>query len=180
MNCGDGFDEVGWRRSGGSQGLAAGLARDRSVAASGAYEFLDTSAGLVFDPVRYSHGGQHYASLGLTVSGSPTWWQCSVDVAVGLTGACPSTTRSLLRTCSSMPRVRRADPGGTGGGSPDPESELRAAGARAHNRFLKDFCSEAPGRLLGVPLIYPWPDWDAGVAVWFGLGRRVSARSSRR
>lgn len=42
--------------------------------------------------------------------------------------------------------------------------ELRAAGSRAHNRFLEDFCSEAPGRLLGVPLIYPWPDWDAGVA----------------
>jgi predicted TIM-barrel fold metal-dependent hydrolase len=42
--------------------------------------------------------------------------------------------------------------------------ELRAAGSRAHNRFLEDFCSEAPGRLLGVPLIYPWPDWDAAVA----------------
>jgi predicted TIM-barrel fold metal-dependent hydrolase len=42
--------------------------------------------------------------------------------------------------------------------------ELRLAGAHAHNRFLDDFCSEAPGRLLGVPLIYPWPDWDAGVA----------------
>lgn len=46
--------------------------------------------------------------------------------------------------------------------------ELRMAGARAHNRFLADFCSEAPGRLLGVPFIYPWPDWDAAVAdmVW--------------
>ena len=42
--------------------------------------------------------------------------------------------------------------------------ELRLAGSHAHNRFLEDFCSEAPGRLLGVPLIYPWPDWDAGVA----------------
>lgn len=42
--------------------------------------------------------------------------------------------------------------------------ELRGAGARAHNRFLEDFCSEAPGRLLGVPLIYPWPDWDAAAA----------------
>ncbi|MBO0854283.1 MAG: amidohydrolase family protein [Nocardia sp.] len=41
--------------------------------------------------------------------------------------------------------------------------ELRAAGSRAHNRFLEEFCSEAPGRLLGVPLIYPWPDWDAAV-----------------
>lgn len=42
--------------------------------------------------------------------------------------------------------------------------ELRYAGSAAHNRFLKEFCSEAPGRLLGVPLIYPWPDWKAGVA----------------
>lgn len=42
--------------------------------------------------------------------------------------------------------------------------ELRAAGSRAHNRFLKEFCAEAPGRLLGVPLIYPWPDWNAAVA----------------
>ena len=131
MNCGDGFDEVGWRRSGGSQGLAAGLDRDRSVAASGAYEFLDTSAGLVFDPVRYSHGGQHDAGLGLTVSGSPTWWQCSVDVAVGLTGACPLDNTLALADLFIVPRVRRADHGGTDGGSPDPESELRAAGARA-------------------------------------------------
>lgn len=43
-------------------------------------------------------------------------------------------------------------------------AELRVAGAHAHNRFLEDFCSEAPGRLLGVPEIYPYPDWDAGVA----------------
>lgn len=42
--------------------------------------------------------------------------------------------------------------------------ELRLAGSHAHNRFLEDFCSEAPRRLLGVPLIYPWPDWQAGVA----------------
>jgi predicted TIM-barrel fold metal-dependent hydrolase len=41
--------------------------------------------------------------------------------------------------------------------------ELRAAGARAHNRFLEDFCSEAPGRLFGVPCIYPWPDWDSAI-----------------
>lgn len=39
--------------------------------------------------------------------------------------------------------------------------EMRAAGARAHNRFLADYCSEAPDRLLGVYLIYPWPDMDA-------------------
>jgi predicted TIM-barrel fold metal-dependent hydrolase len=39
--------------------------------------------------------------------------------------------------------------------------ELRAVGARAHNRFLEDFCSVAPGRFLGVPEIYPWPDAEA-------------------
>jgi predicted TIM-barrel fold metal-dependent hydrolase len=37
--------------------------------------------------------------------------------------------------------------------------ELRAAGARAHERFLIEFCSAAPGRLLGVVPVYPWPDW---------------------
>ena len=42
-------------------------------------------------------------------------------------------------------------------------SELRAAGAKAHNRFLMDFCSAAPGRLLGIPAIYPWPDWAAAI-----------------
>jgi predicted TIM-barrel fold metal-dependent hydrolase len=42
--------------------------------------------------------------------------------------------------------------------------ELRVAGARAHNRFLEEYCSEAPGRLLGVPCIYPWPDWAAAVS----------------
>jgi predicted TIM-barrel fold metal-dependent hydrolase len=41
--------------------------------------------------------------------------------------------------------------------------ELRAAGARAHNRFLADFCSVAPDRLIGVRLIYPWPDIEAAV-----------------
>lgn len=41
--------------------------------------------------------------------------------------------------------------------------ELRWAGSQAHNRFLREFCSEAPGRLLGVPLIYPWPDWESAV-----------------
>lgn len=39
--------------------------------------------------------------------------------------------------------------------------ELRAAGARAHNRFLRDFCSEAPDRLVGVYVVHPWPDIDA-------------------
>lgn len=41
--------------------------------------------------------------------------------------------------------------------------ELRSAGKTAHNRFLADYCSEAPGRLLGVPWINPWPDWETVV-----------------
>jgi predicted TIM-barrel fold metal-dependent hydrolase len=50
-------------------------------------------------------------------------------------------------------------------GSPSPVAspELRAAGARAHNRFLSEFCRLAPNRLLGVHLIYPWPDMAAAV-----------------
>jgi len=41
--------------------------------------------------------------------------------------------------------------------------ELRAAGARAHNRFLKEFCAADPDRLLGVYMTYPWPDMTAAV-----------------
>lgn len=41
--------------------------------------------------------------------------------------------------------------------------ELRAAGYRSHNRFITEFCSVAPKRLLGVHLIYPWPDMQAAV-----------------
>jgi predicted TIM-barrel fold metal-dependent hydrolase len=39
--------------------------------------------------------------------------------------------------------------------------ELRAAGARAYNRFLAEFCSYSPKRLLGIPAAYPWPDMAA-------------------
>src|SRR5262249_53496953 len=46
-------------------------------------------------------------------------------------------------------------------GSRRVSDELRAAGARAHNRWLMDYCSEEPGRLLGVPCIHPWPDVEA-------------------
>jgi predicted TIM-barrel fold metal-dependent hydrolase len=41
--------------------------------------------------------------------------------------------------------------------------ELRAAGNRAYNRFLADYCSVDPKRLLGVPTTYPWPDIEAAV-----------------
>jgi predicted TIM-barrel fold metal-dependent hydrolase len=46
----------------------------------------------------------------------------------------------------------------------DPSTpELRAAGARAHNRFARDFAQYSPGRLLPVYLVYPWPDMAAAV-----------------
>jgi len=42
--------------------------------------------------------------------------------------------------------------------------EIRAAGATAHNRWLIDFCSADPKRLIGAHLIYPYPDMNAAVA----------------
>jgi len=65
VDFGEGFGEVGRRRFGGGQGVAAGLDGDGAVAPSGAYEFLDAPAGLVFDPVRYSHGCEHDAQVRL-------------------------------------------------------------------------------------------------------------------
>ncbi|MGE3142771.1 MAG: amidohydrolase family protein [Hyphomonadaceae bacterium] len=41
--------------------------------------------------------------------------------------------------------------------------EYRAAGARAHNRFIADLCSLAPGRMRGVAQMEPWPDMQACV-----------------
>ncbi len=41
--------------------------------------------------------------------------------------------------------------------------EYRAAGVRAYNRWLAEFCSYAPGRMLGVAQLEPWPDIDACV-----------------
>jgi predicted TIM-barrel fold metal-dependent hydrolase len=39
--------------------------------------------------------------------------------------------------------------------------EHRAAGARAHNRFMVEFCAHAPRRLVRAQLVYPWPDMAA-------------------
>lgn len=41
--------------------------------------------------------------------------------------------------------------------------ELRAAGARAYNRWLAEFCRAAPDRLIGLAQIEPWPDMKAAV-----------------
>jgi predicted TIM-barrel fold metal-dependent hydrolase len=40
-------------------------------------------------------------------------------------------------------------------------AEYRAAGVRAQNRWLADFCSHAPTRFLGVAQTEPWPDMSA-------------------
>ncbi len=42
-------------------------------------------------------------------------------------------------------------------------ADYRAAGVRAYNRWLAEFCSHAPGRMLGVAQLEPWPDIAACV-----------------
>ena len=42
-------------------------------------------------------------------------------------------------------------------------AEYRAAGTRAYNRWLAEFCSHAPGRMIGIAQMEPWPDMDACV-----------------
>jgi len=41
--------------------------------------------------------------------------------------------------------------------------ELRGVGTRAYNRWLADYCSVAPHRLLGMAAMEPWPDMAAMV-----------------
>ncbi len=42
-------------------------------------------------------------------------------------------------------------------------AELKVAGARAYNRWLAEFCSEAPDRLLGIAVIGTLGDVDAAI-----------------
>ena len=42
-------------------------------------------------------------------------------------------------------------------------TELKVAGAHAYNRWLAEFCSEAPERLLGVAMIGQLRDVDAAI-----------------
>lgn len=53
--------------------------------------------------------------------------------------------------------------GGFFGEHPTPirDPELRAAGARAHNRWLAEFCAAGNGRLQGVAMIMPFDVWQA-------------------
>jgi len=41
--------------------------------------------------------------------------------------------------------------------------DYRAAGVKAHNRWLAEFCSYAPKRMFGVAQMEPWPDMEACV-----------------
>lgn len=41
--------------------------------------------------------------------------------------------------------------------------DYRAAGCKAHNRWLAEFCSHAPKRMFGVAQMEPWPDMAACV-----------------
>jgi predicted TIM-barrel fold metal-dependent hydrolase len=42
-------------------------------------------------------------------------------------------------------------------------TDIKAAGARAYNRWLAEFCSEAPERLLGIAMIGQLADVDAAI-----------------
>jgi predicted TIM-barrel fold metal-dependent hydrolase len=42
-------------------------------------------------------------------------------------------------------------------------ADYRAAGVKAHNRWLAEFCSYAPKRMFGVAQMEPWPDMEACV-----------------
>ncbi len=48
--------------------------------------------------------------------------------------------------------------------SPSCSAEHRAAGVRAYNRWLAEFCQYAPGRMKGVIQTEPWPDMAACLA----------------
>jgi predicted TIM-barrel fold metal-dependent hydrolase len=58
-----------------------------------------------------------------------------------------------------------ASPFGSGlGGGQGVDPELAMAGARAHNRWLAEFCAEAPERRIGVAIVNILHDVDAAVA----------------
>jgi len=50
-------------------------------------------------------------------------------------------------------------------------ANLRAAGVRAYNRWLAEFCSYAPSQMVGVAQIEPWPDMAAAVNQVHEAGR---------
>jgi predicted TIM-barrel fold metal-dependent hydrolase len=59
--------------------------------------------------------------------------------------------------------------------------EVRAAGTEAHNRFLAEYCSVDPKRLLGVASTYPWPDMAAAARTvkWAGEHGMAAVQPAR-
>jgi predicted TIM-barrel fold metal-dependent hydrolase len=55
-------------------------------------------------------------------------------------------------------------------------AETRAAGSRAYNRWLAEFCSYAPDRLIGAAAIVEWPD-PAGAAAQVRQARAMGLRA---
>ena len=55
-------------------------------------------------------------------------------------------------------------------------AETRAAGSRAYNRWLAEFCSYAPDRLIGAAAIVEWPD-PAGAAAQVRQAREMGLRA---
>jgi predicted TIM-barrel fold metal-dependent hydrolase len=49
--------------------------------------------------------------------------------------------------------------------------ELMAAGARAYNRWLAEFCKAAPERLIGLAQVVIWPDMDSAMAQLRGAAK---------
>ncbi len=92
----------------------------------------------------------------------------------GLTGAWDSERRNAALDADSVVGEVVFPDGLTGGNSPplgaglglrtDCDPKLQLAGARAHNRWVTDFCSLAPERRAGLALVPILHDIDAAVA----------------
>ena len=93
-----------WAGSDCGEDLLAGLDLDDSVAACGAYEFLDAPAGFVFDPVADGQGGEHYREVGLDRLPCVAVDRAGLQVVFG-------HAKALLDTpLSSVGRVRECTP----------------------------------------------------------------------
>ncbi|MCP3983341.1 MAG: amidohydrolase [bacterium] len=95
------------------------------------------------------------------------------DKEEGLTGAWDSDRRNAALDADGVVGEVVFPDGLTGGNSPplgagltlptDCDSQLQLAGARAHNRWVADFCSLAPARRAGLAIVPILQDIDAAV-----------------
>ena len=91
----------------------------------------------------------------------------------GLTGAWDSDIRNTVLDADGVAGEVVFPDGLTGGNSPpfgagltlpsDANPELQLAGAQAHNRWVAEFCSEAPERRAGLAIVPILHDVEAGV-----------------